>query len=111
MLWIVKELAAAVIMCGLNEKSNSQRGVFGFDLDCETSAMSILLNKNGPFKVISTDGGTNLSGEGFQSRMVNHYVQLCNQVQRGKDLTANKKAIRHLRRVCEMAKRMLTPSS
>ena len=50
------------------------------------------------------------SGEDFDNRMVNHFVQEFKRKHK-KDLTSNKRALRRLRTACERAKRTLSSSA
>lgn len=92
----------------LSERPDAQRGVLGFDFGCETSDGFILSIRDGTFEVESSDGDTNWSGKGFHSQMAIHYAEFCMQTQKCKDPTTFKKAISHLRRAREVAKRVLT---
>ncbi|VDK42913.1 unnamed protein product [Taenia asiatica] len=109
-LRIVNEPTAAVTACSLDKRSASRRNVLVFDLGGGTFDVSILFIKNGAFEVKATDGGTHLGGEDFDSRIVEHCVEIFKQTHKGKDLTIRKKAISRLRKACEVAKRMLSSS-
>ena len=50
------------------------------------------------------------TGEDFDNRMVNHFVQEFKRKHK-KDLTSNKRALRRLRTACERAKRTLSSSA
>lgn len=55
--------------------------------------MSLLSITDGTVKVKSTEGGTDWGGDGFDSRMVCHFVKMFGQMHKKKDLTTNGRAI------------------
>ncbi|EUB56426.1 Heat shock cognate protein [Echinococcus granulosus] len=107
-LRIINEPTAAAIAYGMDKKIDRQRNVLIFDLGGGTFDVSIMSVENGRFEVKSTDGDTHLGGEDFDSRLVDHVVEVFKQKYKGKDLTTSKKAITRLRRACEAAKRTLS---
>merc|ERR1712213_49721 len=110
-LRIINEPTAAAIAYGLDKKKGSAEcNVLIFDLGGGTFDVSILTIEEGIFEVKSTAGDTHLSGEDFDNRMVDHFVNEFKRKHK-KDLTGNKRALRRLRTACERAKRTLSASA
>merc|ERR1712129_346899 len=109
-LRIINEPTAAAIAYGLDKKGSSETNVLIFDLGGGTFDVSILTIEDGIFEVKSTAGDTHLGGEDFDNRMVDHFMKEF-QRKHKKDLSANKRAVRRLRTVCERAKRTLSASA
>ena len=61
----------------------------------------------GVFEEKSTAGDPHLGGDGFDNRMVNHFVEEFKRKCK-KDVSSNSRAIRRLRTACEHAKRALS---
>jgi molecular chaperone DnaK (HSP70) len=72
-----------------------------------TFDVSLLTIDGGIFEVKATAGDTHLSGEDFDNRSVNHFVEELKRKNK-KDVQANKRALRRLRTACERAKRALS---
>jgi len=108
-LRIINEPTAAAIAYGL-DKSGGERNVLIFDLGGGTFDVSLLSIEDGIFEVKATAGDTHLGGEDFDNRMVNYLVEEFKRKNRGKDPSANARALRRLRTACERAKRTLSSS-
>ena len=63
---------------------------------------SLLTIDGGIFEVKATAGDTHLSGEDFDNRSVNHFVEELKRKNK-KDVQANTRALRRLRTACERA--------
>jgi len=111
-LRIINEPTAAAIAYGLDKKGGTgSRNVLIYDLGGGTFDVSLLAIEGGIFEVKATAGDTHLGGEDFDSRIVDWCAQDFKRKNRGKDLTANQRAIRRLRTQCERAKRTLSAST
>merc|ERR1711998_644410 len=106
-LRIINKPTAAAIAYGL-DKSGGERNVLIFDLGGGTFDVSLLAIEDGIFEVKATAGDTHLGGEDFDNRMVNYLVQEFKRKHRGKDPSANARALRRLRTAAERAKRTLS---
>nr|CAD2205480.1 unnamed protein product [Meloidogyne enterolobii] len=91
-------------------KGQGERNVLIFDLGGGTFDVSILTIEDGIFEVKPTAGDTNLGGEDFDNRMVNHFVAAFKRKHK-KDLATNPRTLRRLRTACERAKRTLSSST
>ena len=109
---IINEPAAAAIAYGLDKKANSvgEKNVLIFDLGGGTFDVSLLTIEEGIFEVKATAGDTHLSGEDFDNRMVNHFVQEFKRKSKN-DISGNPRALRKLRTACERAKRTLSSTA
>jgi L1 cell adhesion molecule like protein len=92
-----------------NFQGHGERNVLIFDLGGRTFDVSILTIKDGTFEVKATGGNTNLGGEDFDNRMVNHFVKEFKR-KNERDLTTDKRAVTRLRAASEQAKCKLTSS-
>merc|ERR1719379_2287234 len=110
-LRIINEPTAAAIAYGLDKKSDGEKNILIFDLGGGTFDVSILTIEDGIFEVKSTGGDTHLGGEDFDNRLVTHFVKEFKRVNKGLDLTTNKRSQRRLRTACERAKRTLSSSA
>merc|ERR1711959_703788 len=108
-LRIINEPTAAAIAYGLDKKGG-EKNVLIFDLGGGTFDVSLLTIEDGIFEVKATAGDTHLGGEDFDNRMVNYLVEEFKRKNRGKDPSANARALRRLRTACERAKRTLSSS-
>ena len=81
-----------------------------FDLGGGTFDVSLLTIEEGIFEVKATAGDTHLSGEDFDNRIVNHFVQEFKRKSE-KDISGNPRALRRLRTACERAKRTLSSTA
>jgi L1 cell adhesion molecule like protein len=75
-----------------------------------TFDVSLLTIEEGIFEVKATAGDTQLGGEDFDNRMVNHFVQEFKRKNK-KDISGNPRALRRLRTACERAKRTLSSTA
>ncbi|CAN6927367.1 unnamed protein product [Brassica oleracea] len=106
------EPTAAAIAYGLDTKASSdgEKNVLIFDLGGGTFDVSLLTIEEGIFEVKATAGDTHLSGEDFDNRIVNHFVQEFKRKSE-KDISGNPRALRRLRTACERAKRTLSSTA
>uniref|UniRef100_A0A2K6UXW0 Heat shock protein family A (Hsp70) member 8 n=1 Tax=Saimiri boliviensis boliviensis TaxID=39432 RepID=A0A2K6UXW0_SAIBB len=109
-LRIINEPTAAAIASGLDKKVGAERNVLIFDLGSGTFDVSILTIKNGIFEVKPTARDTQLGGEDFDNRMVNHFIAEF-KCKHKKDISENKSAVRSLHTACEHAKHTLSSST
>ncbi|KIJ38134.1 hypothetical protein M422DRAFT_177056, partial [Sphaerobolus stellatus SS14] len=93
---IINEPAAAAIAYSLDKKVTGERNVLIFDLGGGTFAVSLLTIEEGIFEVKFTTGDKHLGGEDFDNRFANHFAQEFKRKYK-KDLSANVRALRHLR--------------
>eukprot|EP00923_Selenidium_pygospionis_P032858 GHVN01057841.1.p1 GENE.GHVN01057841.1~~GHVN01057841.1.p1 ORF type:complete len:708 (+),score=134.23 GHVN01057841.1:2405-4528(+) len=108
---IINEPTAAAIAYGLDKKGKGEKNVLIFDLGGGTFDVSLLTIEDGIFEVKATAGDTHLGGEDFDNRVVDACVLDFKKKNRGKDLSANSRALRRLRTACERAKRTLSSST
>ncbi|KAK2094236.1 Heat shock cognate 71 kDa protein [Saguinus oedipus] len=73
-LRIINEPTDATIAYGLDKKVGDERNVLIFDLGGGIFDVSILTIEDGIFEVKSTARDTDLGGEDFDNRMVNHFI-------------------------------------
>ncbi|KAL0588269.1 Heat shock cognate 71 kDa protein [Plecturocebus cupreus] len=109
-LRIINEPTAATIAYGLDKKFGAERNMLTSDLGGSTFDVSILTIENRIFEIKSTARDTHLGEEGFDNRMVNHFIAEF-KCKHKKDISENKRAIRHLRTACECAKHTLSSST
>ncbi|XP_038626034.1 heat shock cognate 71 kDa protein-like [Tachyglossus aculeatus] len=109
-LHIINEPTAAAIAYGLDKKVGAERNVLILDLGGGTFDVSILTIRDGILEVKSTAGDTQLGGEDFDNRVVNHFIAGFKR-QHKKDICENKRAIHRLRTACERVKRTLSYST
>ncbi|EUB54931.1 Heat shock cognate protein [Echinococcus granulosus] len=105
---IINESTAAALAYGLDRRVDRQRNVLIYDLGGGTFNVSIVSIENENFEVKAVGGDTHLGGEDFDSRLVDHCVEMFKQEHKGRDLTTSAKAISRLRKQCENAKRTLS---
>ncbi|KAK2083401.1 Heat shock cognate 71 kDa protein [Saguinus oedipus] len=101
-LRIINEPNAAAIAYSLDKKVGVERNVLIFDLGGGTFDVSILTLGDGIFEVKSTAGDTHLGGEDFGNQMINHFIAEFKHKHK-KDISENKRAVRHLHTACECA--------
>ncbi|KZP22851.1 heat shock protein 70 [Athelia psychrophila] len=106
-LRIINEPSAAAIAYGLDRKVVGEQNVLIFDLGGGTFDVSFLAIEDGIFEVKATAGDTQLGGEDFDNRLVDHFVQEFKRKNK-KDLSCSPRALRRLRTACERAKRTLS---
>ncbi|XP_072166231.1 heat shock 70 kDa protein 1-like [Diadema setosum] len=104
---LINEPTAAALAYGLDTNEDGERHVLIFDLGGGTFDVSILTIGEGMFEVLSTSGDTNLGGEDFDNRFVNHLVKAFKRMH-GKDLSSDPRSLRRLRTAAEEAKRTLS---
>ncbi|XP_052157521.1 heat shock 70 kDa protein BIP5-like [Oryza glaberrima] len=104
---IVSEPIAAAVAYGLDNAKSDGKRVVVFDLGGETLDVTALVADNGFFDVLATNGDGHLGGEGFDQRVVNHFVDLIKR-KHGRDISGDGRAMHRLRRECERAKHALS---
>ncbi len=109
-LRIINEPTAAAIAYGLDKKVGGEKCVLIFDLGGGTFDVSLLEIDDGIFEVKATAGDTHLGGEDFDTRVVDHFIELFKRKNK-KDIRGNNRAVRRLRTACEKAKRTLSAST
>ncbi|GJQ74760.1 hypothetical protein Trydic_g268, partial [Trypoxylus dichotomus] len=108
---IINEPTAAALAYGLDKNLKGERNVLIFDLGGGTFDVSILtIDEGSLFEVRATAGDTNLGGEDFDNRLVNHLADEFKRKFR-KDLRNNARSLRRLRTAAERAKRTLSSST
>ncbi|KAF8567952.1 hypothetical protein P879_02477 [Paragonimus westermani] len=106
-LRIISKLTAAAIAYGLDKKVAGEHNVLIFDLGSGTFDVSLVPTKDDIFGAKSTVGGTHLDGDDFDSKLVNHFIQEFKRKHK-KDMSENKRALRHLKTACERVKQILS---
>ncbi|KAK2986467.1 hypothetical protein RJ640_000221, partial [Escallonia rubra] len=108
-LQIINEPTAAAITYCFEKKGTSvgAKNVLIFDLGGGTFDVSLLTMRGGEFEVKATAGHTQLGGQDFSNRMVNHFVQEFKR-KHNKDISGNPRSLRRLRSSCENAQRTLS---
>ncbi|XP_077175307.1 heat shock 70 kDa protein 1-like [Paroedura picta] len=108
-LRLINEPSAAAIAYGLNAGPcrKAKRNLLVFDLGGGTFDVSVLSVQDGVFEVMGTAGDTQLGGEDFDQRLLDHLV-LEFKRQHKEDLGQSSKALQRLRVACERAKRALS---
>ncbi|KAJ7507178.1 Hsp70 protein-domain-containing protein [Mycena galericulata] len=109
-LRIINEPTSAVIAYGLDKKVTGKRNVLIFDLGGGTFNVS-LLTIEGIFEVKATAGDTHLGGEGFDNRLVNHFVQEFKRKNQNVYLSSDFRALRRLRTAFERARHTLSSAA
>nr|XP_056709534.1 heat shock 70 kDa protein 1-like [Euleptes europaea] len=108
-LRLINEPSAAAIAYSLTISPHwkARRNILIFDLGGGTFDVSILSVQDGIFKVLATTGDTQLGGEDFDKRLLDHLVQEFKKKHK-EDLSQNNKAVQRLKVACEKAKRALS---
>jgi molecular chaperone DnaK len=106
-LRIINEPTAAALAYGLDKKNNGKIAVY--DLGGGTFDISILELGDGVFEVLSTNGDTQLGGEDFDMRIVDHLADAFKKEQ-GIDLRNDTMALQRLKEAAEKAKIELSSS-
>jgi molecular chaperone DnaK len=106
-LRIINEPTAAALAYGIGEEENKILAVF--DLGGGTFDISILEIGDGVFEVKSTNGDTYLGGEDFDSRVVDHLIEVFKE-DTGVDLSEDSMALQRLKEAAERAKHELSSS-
>ena len=98
---IINEPTAASLAYGLDKKKDERIAVF--DLGGGTFDISILELGDGVFEVRSTNGDTNLGGDDFDQRVIDHLAEEFRK-QEGVDLRKDPMALQRLKEAAEKAK-------
>ncbi|MDQ3785157.1 MAG: molecular chaperone DnaK [Actinomycetota bacterium] len=101
-LRIINEPTAAALAYGL-DKSETEQTILVFDLGGGTFDVSLLDLGEGVFEVKSTSGNTNLGGDDWDQRVMDHLVKTFKD-QNGVDLSKDKMAMQRLKEAAEKAK-------
>jgi molecular chaperone DnaK len=100
-LRIINEPTAAALAYGLDKKQAGKIAVY--DLGGGTFDVSILELGDGVFEVLSTNGDTQLGGEDFDLRIVDHLADVFKK-EHGIDLRKDTVALQRLKEAAEKAK-------
>ncbi|MEA2446466.1 MAG: molecular chaperone DnaK, partial [Actinomycetota bacterium] len=101
-LRIINEPTAAALAYGL-DKSEGDQTILVFDLGGGTFDVSLLELGEGVFEVKATAGNTNLGGDDWDQRVIDHLVKTFKD-QNGIDLSKDKMALQRLKEAAEKAK-------
>ncbi|HEX3327246.1 MAG TPA: molecular chaperone DnaK [Actinomycetota bacterium] len=101
-LRIINEPTAAALAYGL-DKTQGDQTILVFDLGGGTFDVSLLELGDGVFEVKSTSGNTNLGGDDWDQRVIDHLVKTFKD-QNGVDLSQDKMALQRLKEAAEKAK-------
>lgn len=74
-LRLINEPSAAAIAYGYSNNFDEERNILVFDLGAGMLDVSILVIDDNVFEVRATSGDTNLGGEDFNNRMVDHFIE------------------------------------
>ena len=99
---IIAEPTAASLAYGL-DKGDGEQTILVFDLGGGTFDVSVLELGDGVFDVKSTSGNTNLGGDDWDQRVIDHLVTSFKN-QHGIDLSNDKMAMQRLKEAAEKAK-------
>jgi molecular chaperone DnaK len=101
-LRIINEPTAASLAYGL-DKAEGDQTILVFDLGGGTFDVSLLELGEGVFEVKATAGNTNLGGDDWDQRIIDHLVKTFKD-QNGVDLSQDKMALQRLKEAAEKAK-------
>ncbi len=101
-LRIINEPTAASLAYGL-DKAEGDQTILVFDLGGGTFDVSLLDLGEGVFEVKATSGNTNLGGDDWDQRIIDHLVKTFKD-QNGVDLSQDKMALQRLKEAAEKAK-------
>ena len=109
---LLNEPTAAAIAYGygINNSLNEKKNILVFDLGGGTYDVSILQLEKNKFTVLSINGDTHLGGEDFDNKLVEYLIKKFKD-ENGIDISNNEKALRRLKKECEMIKEELSRSS
>jgi len=107
---LLNEPTAAAIAYGLEKKFEHEQHVLVYDLGGGTFDVSLLIIDNGIFEVLATAGDSNLGGESFNQRVLQHLLRVF-ESRTGKDLSKNVNAIQKIKKAVEEAQVALSWSS
>jgi molecular chaperone DnaK len=101
-LRIINEPTAAALAYGLDKQGTDQT-ILVFDLGGGTFDVSLLEIGEGVFEVKATHGDTQLGGDDWDQRVIDHLVKVFKNAH-GVDLSADKMALQRLQEAAEKAK-------
>jgi molecular chaperone DnaK len=101
-LRIINEPTAAALAYGL-DKTEGDQTILVFDLGGGTFDVSLLELGEGVFEVKATSGNTDLGGDDWDQRVIDHLVKTFKD-QTGVDLSGDKMAMQRLKEAAEKAK-------
>jgi molecular chaperone DnaK len=99
---IINEPTAAALAYGL-DKTEGEQTILVFDLGGGTFDVSLLELGDGVFEVKATAGNTNLGGDDWDQRVMDHLVKTFKD-NHGVDLSTDKMALQRLKEAAEKAK-------
>jgi molecular chaperone DnaK len=102
-LRIINEPTAAALAYGLDKEDKSDQTILVFDLGGGTFDVSLLDLGEGVFEVKATSGNTDLGGDDWDQRVIDHLVKTFKD-QQGVDLSQDKMAAQRLKEAAEKAK-------
>jgi molecular chaperone DnaK len=102
-LRIINEPTAAALAYGLDKGDEKDQTILVFDLGGGTFDVSLLELGDGVFEVKSTSGNTNLGGDDWDQRVIDHLVTTFKN-ENGIDLSKDKMAMQRLKEAAEKAK-------
>jgi molecular chaperone DnaK len=102
-LRIINEPTAAALAYGLDKADEKEQTVLVFDLGGGTFDVSLLELGDGVFEVKSTAGNTNLGGDDWDQKVIEHLLKVTKD-QNGVDLSNDKMAMQRLKEAAEKAK-------
>src|SRR5687767_4978906 len=102
-LRIINEPTAAALAYGLDKGDEGEQTILVFDLGGGTFDVSLLELGDGVFEVKSTSGNTNLGGDDWDQRVIDHLVTTFKN-SNGIDLSKDKMAMQRLKEAAEKAK-------
>ena len=105
-LRVVAEPTAASLAYGL-DKTDGEQTILVFDLGGGTFDVSLLELGDGVVDVKATSGNTNLGGDDWDQRVIDHLVKTFKD-QNGVDLSKDKMALQRLKEAAEKAKMELS---
>jgi molecular chaperone DnaK len=102
-LRIINEPTAAALAYGLDKGDDKDQTILVFDLGGGTFDVSLLELGEGVFEVKATHGDTDLGGDDWDQRVIDHLVKTFKD-QNGVDLGKDKMALQRLKEAAEKAK-------
>jgi len=110
-LRIINEPTAAALAYGLDSKERGAKMILVYDMGGGTFDVSLLEIEDGVFEVKATAGDTHLGGEDFTNRIMEYALAEFERKHRGKDVRANRRALRRLQAECDKAKLALSSAT
>ncbi len=101
-LRVINEPTAAALAYGLRDGVQDQK-ILVYDLGGGTFDVSILKIKHGVFEVLATCGDTELGGDDFDRKIVDHLLSEFKEAE-GADLSENVGAMQRIKEAAEMCK-------